>query len=124
LFGVGEEAAAAGELALAGGFTGGVVIDVAAPDVALLLAAVVVGGVDDAATPGVVDVAASVDEAIVSTGDVDAEVDSVEVAATCARAGLTMTNPITSVTRTAKIPRNEMTLVFIALVLTNNANNI
>jgi hypothetical protein len=116
LLGVGEEAAAAaGELPLAGGFAAGaVVVDVAALDVALLLAAVVVGGVEDAATLGVVNVAAGVDEAIVSTGDVDAEVDSVDEVATWARTGRTIANPITSVTRTAAAPTNVMMFVFIS----------
>ena len=50
LFGVGEEAAAAaGELPLAGGVSAGAG-DVAALDVALLLAGAVVGGVDEAST--------------------------------------------------------------------------
>jgi hypothetical protein len=67
-----------------------------------------IGAVDDASV--------GVDEAIVSTGDVDAAVESVDVVATWARTGLTMTNPIMSVRRTAKTPRNPMMLVFINLI--------
>jgi hypothetical protein len=58
LFGVGEEAgAAAGELSLAGGVAA-VGVDVAALDVALLLTGAAAGGVDEATTLAVVDVAA------------------------------------------------------------------
>jgi len=82
LSGVGEEAAAAaGELPLAGGVAARA-LDVAALDVALPLTSAVVGGVGEPTMVALVDVAAGVDEATVSTGDVNAVPESVDVAAT------------------------------------------
>jgi len=92
------------------------VVDVAALDVALLLAGAVVGGVDEAATLSVVDVAAGAAGAT----EVDEAAAVVDVAATCARTGLTMANPIARVTMSAMAPANVMMLVLINFVNTNN----
>src|SRR5215831_6025671 len=63
------------------------------------------------------DASVGVEAAIVSTGDVDAAVESVEVAATCARTGLTMANPIASTTRSALAPAKVMVLVLIIILI-------
>ena len=87
-------------------------VDVAALDVALLLAGAVVGGVDEAATLSVVDVAAGAAGAT----EVDEAAAVVDVAATCARAGLTMANPITAAITSAVAPANLMMFVFIKFI--------
>jgi len=120
LFGVAEEAAAAaGELPLAGGVAAGAG-DVAALDVALMLAGAVVGGVDEAATLSAVDVAAGAAAAT----EVDDAASVVDVAATCARAGLTMANPIRSARTSTLAPTNTMVLFFIGLSTININNHI
>jgi hypothetical protein len=72
--------------------------------------------VDTFSTGGLDDASVGVDGAIASIGDVDVAVEPVEVAATCARTGLTMVNPITSATTSALVPANTMMLVFISIV--------
>jgi hypothetical protein len=61
-----------------------------------------------------------VDEAIVSTGDVDAALASVDVVATCANTGLTMANQITSARTTALIPIHMMLAIFITVIILIN----
>jgi hypothetical protein len=78
-------------------------------DAALPSAAVDVVDVDDATRMSVVDVAAG---AVTATG-VDEATESLDVAATCARTGLTMANPITSATTSALAATNVVMLVFI-----------
>ena len=70
------------------------------------LSGVVAGAADVETSP-----VGGVDVAVVSTADVDVP-ESVDVAATCARTGLTMANPITSATMRAVAPTNVMMLVF------------
>ena len=94
-------------------------VDVEALDVALLLAGVVVGGVDEAATLSVVDVAAGAAAAT----EVDDAASVVDVAATCASTGLTMAKPTASTTTIALAPTNVMMLVFIQLFIANNIPN-
>jgi hypothetical protein len=71
--------------------------------------------VDVLSTGGVDDASVGVEEAITSLGGVVVGADSVDVAATCARTGLTMANPIASTTTRALTPANVMMFVFIVL---------
>ena len=73
------------------------------------LGALSVDGVDEASAGG--------GELNVSTGDVDAVSESVDVATTCARTGLTMAKPTASTTTIALAPTNVMVLVFIQLFI-------
>ena len=71
--------------------------------------------VDTLSMTGVDDAPAGVEEAIVSTGDVvEAAAESVDVAATCAKAGLTMASPAASAKKIALAPTNVMMLAFIS----------
>jgi len=83
--------------------------EVGAVELALVSTGAELGGVDEATTVSVVDVAAGA----VAATEVDEAAAVVDVASTCARTGLTTANPITSVTTTAKAPTNVMMLVFI-----------
>src|SRR5215468_774217 len=69
-------------------------VGVGVVDVALLSTGADAGGVDEATTVSVVDVPADT----VAATEVDDAAAVVDVAATCARTGLTMANPMTSAT--------------------------
>ena len=82
-------------------------------EVALLSAGVDVGSVDKATKLSVVDVAAG---GVVEMG-VDEATELVDVAATCARTGLTIAKPITSAMTSAMAPANVVMVGFIRVVV-------
>ena len=81
-------------------------------EVALLSAGAELGGVDEATTVSVVDVATG----SVAATEVDEAAAVVDVAATCARTGLTITNPTATVITSATAPANVI-LAFIFFLI-------
>src|SRR5215831_7870459 len=68
--------------------------------------------VDPFSTTGVDEASGGLDEVTVSTAGVVGAAESVDVAATCARTGLTTTNPMTIARVTAQVPTNVLMLDF------------
>ena len=86
-------------------------VGVGVVDVALLSAGTELEGVDEATTVSIVDVAA----AAIATTVVDDAAAIVDVAATCARTGLTIANPMARATTSALVLMNVMMLAFMLL---------